>query len=527
MTMRKRLFILVAFLAVLTGIRLFLAATIELSPQESYYYLWAQHPDFWYYGDGPGVALAVLAGTSFLDSTEFGVRFLSPIFGLGTSLFIYLIARKLMREKTAFWAVIMLNFLPIFHLNSIAMTPAGPALFFWSAALYTCWLAIERGPKFSLFWPLTGILIGLGFLCDYWNALQLFSILFFLAVAPRYRHQLRQPGFYICVIVFLLFLAPFVLWNQQHEWIAFEHLRESTDFFLALAMRPSQLAAFFQSQLLLYSPLVLAGYLIAFFVGLRRSFQNSKICYLFAFCWPVLFEFLILGLRRGEEPAWTGPFSLSLGILTAHFWSQAAAENRAAGILSVAALAMSCLISAALINTDLIRMLRIPFAYSSDPTAVSRGWKSTAEQVGKYRKEFETRLGSKVFLIGNSYRTSSALSFYLEEKRTEGAGHPPVYIPESQDIQNQFSFWPRYDEFLEADASVQKDTTFSEETGTNPFMDRTALYITDEPEPAPPQNLQSAFTRWELVALYRIARKDAPLREIRIFACYQYQTLPL
>ena len=46
------------------------------------------------------------------------------------------------------------------------------------------------------------------------------------------------------------------------------------------------------------------------------------------------------------------------------------------------------------------------------------------------------------------------LSFYLKDKRIEGPGHPPVYIPESQDIQNEFSFWPRYDEFVEADPSL-------------------------------------------------------------------------
>src|SRR6266436_5318902 len=118
--MRNRLFILIGFLVILTGIRLFLAGTIDLSPEESYYSLWSQHPDLWYYGQGPGVALAILAGTSLLDS--------------------------------------------------IAMTPDGLCLFFWAAALYTCWLAIERDGNFSIFWPLTGILIGLGFICNYWNA---------------------------------------------------------------------------------------------------------------------------------------------------------------------------------------------------------------------------------------------------------------------------------------------------------------------------------------------------------------------
>ena len=119
------------------------------------------------------------------------------------------------------------------------------------------------------------------------------------------------------------------------------------------------------------------------------------------------------------------------------------------------------------------------------------------------------------------------LSFYLKNKRAEGPGHPPVYIPESQDMQNEFSFWPRYDEFIEADASTKHDTTFSEEEGINPFMDRTALFITDRPDAQPSQTLRSAFTRWELVAVYKLYRRNLPLREIRVFACYQYQTLPL
>lgn len=94
-------------------------------------------------------------------------------------------------------------------------------------------------------------------------------------------------------------------------------------------------------------------------------------------------------------------------------------------------------------------------------------------------------------------------------------------------MQNEFSFWPRYDQFVEADPSLKRDTTFTEEAGVNPFIDRTALYITDRPEATPPQNLQSAFSRWELVAVYELKRNNFPLRQIRIFACYQYQTLPL
>jgi hypothetical protein len=172
-------------------------------------------------------------------------------------------------------------------------------------------------------------------------------------------------------------------------------------------------------------------------------------------------------------------------------------------------------------------MVGIEVPYRLDPSSRLRGWKTIADQVETFRNKFEKKLGQKVFLIGNKYQTASMLSFYLKDKRPEAPEHPPVYIPESQDLENEFSFWHRYDEFIAADASTKRDTTFSEEEGTNPFIDRSALFITDRLDGKPPQALQSSFTRWELVAVYELDRRSLPLREIRIFACYQYQTLPL
>ena len=87
--MKSRFFVLLLFLAAVTVARSVLAASYELSPDEAYYTLWAEHPDLSYYSKGPGVALAILASTNLLGKTEFGVRFLSPCLGLGTSMLVY------------------------------------------------------------------------------------------------------------------------------------------------------------------------------------------------------------------------------------------------------------------------------------------------------------------------------------------------------------------------------------------------------------------------------------------------------
>ena len=525
--MRARLFLLIGFLLLLTGIRWWIGANWELSPEESYHHLWAKHPDVSYYENGPGIAFAILAGTSMFGSNEFGVRFLSPLLSFGTSILVYLLARRLSREKVAFWSVVGLNLLPFFNLISVLMTVDSLSIFFWAAALYLFWLAIERSPSFSIFWPITGVVVGLGFLCKYENAGQLLSIVLFLLVVPRYRGELRRANFYILLLCFAPFLAPLLLWNLQHDWLGLDRFTNQAILHALFTVRVSRLSESFAAQLSLYSPLLLLGMLIAMFGSIRKGFKNSKICFLLTFSWPVLLLYLILALHQGSDPGWTALAFVGLGILSTHYWLQAAHQKALIGGVCLTALILSGIQSSLAMKSNFGRTFGMLNPYDSDAGSGLRGWKSIAEAIDKFRPEFENKVGSKVFLIGNEYKTSSMLSFYLKDKRPEGPGHPPVYIPESQDIQNEFSFWPRYDEFIEADPSLKRDTTFTEEAGVNPFIDRTALYVTDLPESVPPQNLQSAFTRWELVAVYELERSDRTLRQIRIFACYQYQTLPL
>jgi hypothetical protein len=346
-------------------------------------------------------------------------------------------------------------------------------------------------------------------------------------MVPKYRDEFGRPNFYILILCFAPFLAPPILWNLQHDWLGVDQFTNQALLSALFTIRLSHLAESFATQLALYSPMLLICLLVALCGSVRKAFKNSKICLLMAFIWPILLVYVLIILHQVGDPLWTAPAFVGLGILGTHYWLQAANQRALISGLYVAALILSGLQASLAMNTNWLRRIGISLPSDLDPNVRLHGWKTIAESIDKFRVEFEQKLGSKVFLIGNEYQTSSMLSFYLKDKRNEGPGHPPVYIPESQDIQNQFSFWPRYDAFVEADPSAQRDTTFTEEAGVNPFIDRTALYVTDRPEASPPQNLQSAFTRWELVAVFQLDRHELPFREIRIFALYQYQTLPL
>ena len=117
------------------------------------------------------------------------------------------------------------------------------------------------------------------------------------------------------------------------------------------------------------------------------------------------------------------------------------------------ALALGVLMSALALDTDLFRSAGLHL-WRNDPSDRLRGWKSATIAVEKIRNDLESKLGEKLFLIADERDRASEISFYLRDKRpAEGPGHPPVYILESQDLVNQFSFWPRYDEFVEISAA--------------------------------------------------------------------------
>jgi len=371
------------------------------------------------------------------------------------------------------------------------------------------------------------VVIGLGFLSKYENALGLVSILLFLFIVPKYRSELKRANFYLLLLCFAPSLAPPILWNLQHDWLGLEQLSNQAILNALFTGKLSHLSESFGKQIALYSPLLLICVLIALFGSIKKAFRNSKICLLLTFSWPVILIYMIMALHQGSDPVWTAPAFIGLGILATHYWLQVASQRALVRGFCVAAVLLSGLQASLAMNIHLVPTIGVSFPTDLNPSSGLHGWRTIAKAIDKFRADFEAKLKARVFMIGNEYQTSSMLSFYLNDKRSEGPGHPPVYIPESQDIQNEFSFWPRYDEFVAADPSSKSDTTFTEEAGVNLFLDRTALYITDQAEPEPPQNLQSAFTRWELLAVYELDRKDLPLRQIRIFACYQYQTLPL
>src|SRR2546429_6143177 len=458
------------FIVALTAIRLSMLATTDLEFEKAIYGMGSERLAPAYFSKGPGIAFAMCASTAVCGANEFGVRFFCPLLAAGTSLLLFYFARRLFNGTAGLWAVIALNVTPIFNIGAFLMTIDALSVFFWLAAMFTFWLAVEKSPRFSWYWPVTGLLTGLGFLSKYTNALALISIILVLCLAPRLRQEFARPGLYSLLGVFALCMVPPIVWNQQHAWITLAHLRSRGSLEHGFGFHPAEVLSFLGEHFLAYSPFLFLALAWGVIASWRRVNQQFKVLFLMWFGLPVFLFYLLLSLNKAAAPNWDGLAFLGFGLLAIYFWWEKLERSVTLRIAAVAAMLVGLSMSIVALNTDLLRAAGYQFK-RSDPSDRMRGWNSATNALEKIRNDLETKLGEKLFLIADARDRASEISFYLRDRRVEGPGHPPVYIPESQDMVNQFSFWPRYDEFVELKPGTPRPEgeTYTEENGINPL----------------------------------------------------------
>jgi hypothetical protein len=243
---------------------------------------------------------------------------------------------------------------------------------------------------------------------------------------------------------------------------------------------------------------------------------------------PVFAFYLLLSINKTAAPNWDGLAFFGFGLLAIYFWWKRVEASVLLQFCAGAALLVGLIMSVIALNTDLLRTAGYEL-WRNDPTDRMRGWKSATGAVEKLRNDLEAKLGEKLFLIADARDRASEISFYLRDKRPEGPGHPPVYIVESQDLVNQFSFWPRYDEFVESKPGTPRaeDEVYTEESGINPFVGRSALFIRQGEKGHAPHNIRAAFQSADPAATIQVQRYGRIVRTWQVFLCRGYRTLPL
>ena len=304
------------------------------------------------------------------------------------------------------------------------------------------------------------------------------------------------------------------IWNAHRTWATVAHLRTRGGLDHGVGIHPLELLSFLGMHFAVYSPLLFLAIAWAVIANWRRARQQFKGLYLLWFGIPVFAVYFILSLNHAGN-AELGRPRLSQSRHSRRLLLARAARISAAALYpwATAAFVVGLLASIFALNTDVFHSIGI-HQPKKDPSDRMRGWKTAARDGGTVARRDGEELGEKVFMIADERARASELAFYLRDKRVEGPGHPPVYIIESQDIVNQFSFWPRYDQFVEAPAArppAEGGDVYTEEGGVNPFQGRSAHLRAEHATAACRTALRAAFQSTEYYRTIEV-RRHGPAR---------------
>ncbi|MBX7156902.1 MAG: glycosyltransferase family 39 protein [Verrucomicrobiae bacterium] len=439
-------FLLIGGLAVF---RLWLCTYFPILPDETYYWLWSKFLDWSYYSKGPLVAWTIRLGTALAGDTVFGVRWLAVILHAATSLLVFYLAKRLFSARAAFWTLVVSCALPLFAVGSVLMTIDPLSVFFWTAAAVVGWQAYEKNSWAA--WLLTGSLVGLGFLAKFTNAIQGICFGIFLLLTRQGRHELKTLKPWAAAILSLLFTTPFWIWNSQHQWITFDHLqsRGSLDHPFRISIR--EFFQFLQMQAIVFSPLIWAGVMVATLWALKRvknqgwqklnqsDFVSVRWVYLLCHFLPLFGFFAVFALNDSGQPNWTVPGYVTALIFSTALWLEKEKFSPVEKGFVIAALGLGFTMTMVLHVTEFL-----PLPPKLDPLTRVRGWKQLTQKVEEAQQEHYA-----TFVIANRYQLASVITWYRKGDRLAQRAYM-AHNPEK--IQNQFDFWPGYQDRVGQDA---------------------------------------------------------------------------
>lgn len=489
--------LLLALLALVTVLRWLWLAPQDLPPTGAYLALCGTAPAVAYF-DGPGAtAVCAALGARWAGAGALGVALLWPVFAVLATFALYQLVAPLAGARAATGSAVLLNLLPSFNAAAVSPTCALPLTMFALGFAACAWRALQSS---SLAWWFgAGLCAAGGLLFDYLAWFFVPALTIVLLASRRWRSALREPGFWSAAAPPLAAFVWLMVWNAEHGWVHFIGGTWQTATSLDLRHLPRDIydAAW------AVSPLVLVALAAGLWFALREIRRSRQAKFLAI---PALLAALIavyLGLRG--EPAQAAGLLAAALVLPALCW------------LPVPSTVLAMVLASAALWTAVSVGATRPAAPTISP--------EVAREIEALRAAQTTDPAAPVFLIARDANLASALALSLPDISFATPGHPPVYVVESPYADSQYALWPRYDQFIDAPqpAADEAPDPFTEQDGANPFLWRSALYITPQTPDQLPQAITAAFAAHRLLAEISTPSGDI----LRVYLCAEYETLPL
>lgn len=296
-------------IVVLTGLRLIAAARAGLAPDESYYWLWAQHPAFGYY-DHPPMAAWWIGAFTFACKSALCVRLPFVLSFIAVCWLVYDAGKALFDAAVARRALLWLNACLLLGVGTVLATPDPPSVLMWAGGLWALARLVKSGD--GRWWLVFGLFAGLGVLAKYTNLFLGLGVLLWLAADRDARRWLASPWLWLGGLVALAVMAPNLVWNAQHGWIT---VAKQFGRIEASHFTPRYLLEFLISQPLLLNPFVAAFAGLAVMRGFRAKTQAGSL--LIALPAPLLAYMLIHVFHDRIQGNWPAPIFPGLVLLAA------------------------------------------------------------------------------------------------------------------------------------------------------------------------------------------------------------------
>jgi 4-amino-4-deoxy-L-arabinose transferase-like glycosyltransferase len=421
------------------------SGTIELSQDEAYQWTWSKHPALSYYSKPPGIALIQFAGTHIFGDNEFGVRFFSPLFAAILSLMLLRFLAREIGARLSFWLLLAATATPLLGLGTILMTIDPPLVLCWTWAMVAGWRAVQPNGK-TRDWLVTGLAMGLAFLCKYNALLEIVCFGIFFALWPPARIHLRKRGPWLALLVFLICTLPVLIWNAQHHWITARHVAGNAGLHGQWHPTLRYFWDFIFQECGLLNPVFFVGAIWAMIGFWKLCRERPLWLYLFCMGAPVFLGHLLWSLHSRILPNWIAPSVLPMFCLMVVYWDEkfrngwrwvkpAFAAGMVLGLLAIAVMYQSNLIG---------KLAGGLLPGEKDPARRVRAWESEAKFVETAREKLAGE-GKPAFIICAHYGITGLYSFYNPQARATLKGQPLVYAADSDTPENQFYFWPEYD----------------------------------------------------------------------------------
>lgn len=292
------------FVLVWLVINLFTAGYLELSPDESYYWLYGQKFDWGYFDHPPLIAVFNSVIDRYIYHTELSVRLLSVLSTAGYFYYLY----KIIQPKNSTIFILLCTANLATHVFGFTSLPDTPLLLFSGAFFYYFekYISEENNKNIIALCIVTPLLF-------YTKYHALLLILFSLIAFPA---VFKRKSFYVILFVSLVLYAPHIYWQISHDYPSLKyHFMERN----ASEFRWIFIWDYLSSQVVFYGPFFVPIAVIALFKYANKLSVKDRLLKINFIGFLVFF---LWSSNKGYvEVNWTLP-ALTCILYFAHLYSQ-------------------------------------------------------------------------------------------------------------------------------------------------------------------------------------------------------------